>query len=146
MTTHSEIAVFYTSLIRKLQVACGETGVEVLSAYGKRRATYPLKSPIVIAEIKSLTLPIFEGTTVGTDKNGQKYCATPADIDLSLRIYIPKTFDGKTCYTILDTLINALLNNTAITLKTPYCEKLEYNRNAGAVVLSAGAKLCAYFV
>ncbi len=126
-------------ILNKLSAECKD--LKFVSAFPSEISEFPIKKPIASVGIVKATVPISKCIVEGFDDSGKTHYGTTADFELSLKICVPKTMSGLECYKAFDKIADACLRLDEVAVIKVYCEDIKYNRNMGALVLSAGITL-----
>lgn len=126
-------------ILNKLSSIC--KNLKIVSAFPSQISEFPIKKPIASVGVVKATIPIANCIVEGTNTAGKVRYGTTADFELSLKICVPKTMSGLECYRAFDEVADACLRLDEVWVTKVYCEDIKYNRNMGALVLTAGITL-----
>ena len=107
--------------------------------YPKTPKDVPLKHNTVALGIKSIdSNNIFSGNILKTTQEGFVNSAS-LRLTLSIDIYAPNKYGGKTCYEIYEKILDRLIFSSFHKVDSTSCQELNYNRTTGAYVMKTTA-------
>ncbi len=124
-----------TALFLKLSGNCPD--VTFVRSFPKVATEFPVIEPTVSIGIKKAEIPLSEGVYLGESSDGTKCYGAFATVTYSLTVCVPKNSTGQECYKTFDKIANALLGKTDFLSTAVRCGDIYYDRNMGALVLSA---------
>ena len=93
--------------------------------------TTPLEKPVVVFGSKSIK--VLDNTT---DETGTIITdSRVAESDFSIGIHVPRHSGGTGCYALLDSIVDMLLFNTALSISGVVSDEIEYIRNTESLYL-----------
>lgn len=115
--------------------------IDGVVAFNTELMDVPLSTPTVAVGLDSVNmkadkLSVFSGRS-GTD---QRF-SVPAEIVLSLDIYIPREYNGIICYDVLSYLADKFLKCTTLTIESIECDRIKYDNTFMCMILPARVKV-----
>lgn len=109
--------------------------VDAVVEYRGRFMDMPLSDPTVTVGINDITLECSKIRSYGGRYGNVSEYSIPAQIELSANIYIPKDYNGLTCYDVLTQMANGLFYNEKFNVYKIKAGNMTYNSTFLCVVL-----------
>ena len=107
--------------------------------YPKTPKDVPLRYNTIALGIKSIeSNNIFAGDLLYR-RQGEYISSGSLRLCLSIDIFVPNKYGGKTCYDIYEKILNQLIFFSGHKVDSITCEELDYNRTTGAYVMKTTA-------